>query len=185
MAGEKSHGKARPRLPRASDLHEKTAPPGAVARTEAERTRQRDASGRFACGNALAIGRGAKAGTRRMLGRSVGVTDADVLQVTRDAERLYNATLRELPHDGVIVRQIVALLARHTALAAYWSARASAAGLGTDEGVKAAAESTRHGQRAERLSITALDVAKDLARMTEASRPDAFEAMAAKWNDPK
>lgn len=154
MTIEQSHGKARPTLPRASDL----VP---VTRTERERTGQRDARGRFAPGNSTATGRGWKAAMAKLLGRSVDDPTASV--VARDAWRLYLASLSELPDDGPTVRGLVAMKARHEALAGFWFAQAAAAGLGTPEGIAAGEQATKHGQRAERLAVTALDVASKLA----------------------
>lgn len=171
--GERSHGKARPRLPRASDHRHKPYPaPG----TAPERPRQRDQHGRFIPGNTEASGRGAIAPIRRTLGHHVDVTDADARTVARDAHRVFLSTLRELPTAGALVRQLAALYARHTAMSAFWSARASLAGLGSDEGVAAAAEATKHGQRAERLAVTLLDTAKDMAN-AHAATVDPIDAV--------
>lgn len=156
MTIEQSHGKARPTLPRSSDL-------ATVTGTDDERSRQRDSSGRFAVGNNAGIGRGAKAAVRRMLGRGAELTNPEALAVARDADRLFLDTLRELPSTGSTVRHLAALHARHAALAAFWSARASEAGLGTDEGTKAEEQATKHGQRQERVAVTMIDVATKLA----------------------
>jgi hypothetical protein len=178
MTIEHSHGKARPTLPRASDLKHKRWPgPG----TDPERAQQRDARGRFVAGNTEASGRGAIAPIKRTLGHHVDMTDADARTVARDAHRLYCATLRELPSSGAMVKQLAALWARHTALSAFWSTKASLAGLGSEDGVAAAAEATKHGQRAERLSVTLLDVAKDMAAGDGQSSSDPL----AKWRQPK
>lgn len=182
MAGERSHGKARPRLPRASDLHEKSLDHAAIAATDADRRRQRDAHGRFAPGNALAIGRGNKAFIRRGMGAAKTVTDPEALQVARDANRLFNEVLRTLPDDSAMTRQLLALYARETALCAFWSARASVVGLGSDDGIKAQDRAQKHGQRAERLSVSLLDVAKDLAAMRP--KPDPLAALRATWERP-
>lgn len=158
MAGERSHGKARPRLPRASDLKHKPAGPNTGAPRH-----NTGPDGRFVVGNAAAIGTG-KAPIRRALGRSAKVTDTEARLVARDAETLFGQVMAELPSDGAMVRQLAALWARHAALAAFWTARASKAGLGTEAGLGATGEATKHGQRAERLSISMLDVARDMAR---------------------
>lgn len=158
-AGETSKGKARPRQVRHSDLL-------AMPREPTERARHRDALGRFGPGNPGGLGRGAIAPVRRMLG-DVETTDTEARVVARDAARLFALILAELPNDGPTVRQLVALLARHTALGSFWTQRAAVAGLGTDDGLKAQEQATKHGQRSERLSITVLDVARTLA----ASKP--------------
>lgn len=154
MAIEQSHGKARPTLPRASDLQAVPAVP--------ERARNHDERGRAAPGNTLARGRGWKTALRRMLGK--GTTDAEAIAVADDAWRLFVAMLGELPHDGPIVRSLAMRKARHDALGAFWSARAALVGLATEEGIKCEERATVHGQRAERLTVTAIDVATRLAK---------------------
>ena len=79
---------------------------------------------------------------------------------------MFAATIAELPNDGPTVRQLVALYARHVALAAFWTGRANAAGAGTEEGVVAADRSIKHDLRAERLASSYLTAAKSLANKT-------------------
>ena len=157
MAIEHSHGKARPTLPRASDLQ-------AVPVTDAARERygSRDNHGRFATGNVVGRGRGWKMVFARLLGRAID--DPVAQQVADDAWRSYCAAIRELPSDGAIVRGLAALKGRHEALAAYWSAQAAGLGLATDPGIRAQDQATKHGQRVERLTVTLLDIATRLAK---------------------
>jgi hypothetical protein len=147
-------GKARTELVRSRDL--KAVP--AVA----ERPDSRDVHGRFAAGNAGGKGRGWKRAIAKMLGR----TDAELAGVATalaaDAWRIFTVSMREMPQDGPNVRALVARKARHEALEGYWTARALE-GLGTPEGDQAEARATQHGVRAERLTVTALDVATRLA----------------------
>lgn len=146
---EHSHGRARPTLPRASDLQP-------VDDAVRERGGSRDAAGRFVSGNAIGRGRGWKRAIAKMLGRQC---DDPVAQaVADDAWRLFSATLRELPNDGPTVRGLAASRARHAALESFWSAQAIAAGLATQAGIAAQDIATKHGQRAERLAVTMLDV---------------------------
>lgn len=154
---ERSHDKMRPSLPRSRELP-------AVLPTAPERPRQRDAHGRFTPGNHASLGRGAKAALRRLLGRGNDIADADAAQLARDAERLFAATLAELPSDGATVRQLAASFARHSALQGFWAARAAELGLSSDEAVKAEEHASKHGARAERLAISMLDVASRLRR---------------------
>lgn len=156
---ERSHGKARPTLPRSSDLQ--TVP------TVADPVRSRDERGRASAGNDLARGRGWKQALRKMLGK--GATDVEAIAVADDAWRLFVGALAELPHDGQNVRALVMRKARHEALSAYWSARASLLGLSSVAGIEAEDRATAHGQRAERLTISAIDVATRLAKVR---RPD-------------
>ena len=95
--------------------------------------------------------------------------------VAADASRVFVALIATMPDDSAPVRQLGALLARHTALAGLWSAKASAAGLGSEEGLEAESRATSHGQRVERLTVTILDVATRLA----ANKPKApFDPLA-------
>lgn len=165
MAIEQSHGKARPTLPRASDLAAVPAVP--------ERSRNHDERGRAVPGNDLGRGRGWKQALRKMLGR--GASDSEAIAVAEDAWRLFCGALRELPHDGQNVRSLVMRKARHEAMSAYWSAKASLLGLDSPEGIKAEERATEHGQRAERLTVTAIDVATRLAKST---RGESFDPIA-------
>jgi hypothetical protein len=154
---ERSHGKARPTLPRSSDLP--------VVGTDRERTRGRDAAGRFSHGNEGGRGRGWKRAIVKMLGRDID--DPTALAVAADAWRLFCASIREMPSDGPTVRSLVALRCRHEALAAFFHARAAENGLDSAEGIKATDIATKHGQRAERLAVTSIDVAARLAHARE------------------
>ncbi len=171
MTIETSHGKARPTLPRSSDLQAVPAPVG-------EPSASRDAAGRFAPGNVVGRGKGWKRAIARLLGRDV--SDPVAVAVAHDAWTIFAACIRELPHDGPIVRGLVAQKARHDALAGFWAARAVEVGLTTDEGITAQTQATLHGQRAERLTVTALDVATKLA----ATRPRAPTAADTPWFVP-
>jgi hypothetical protein len=101
-----------------------------------------------------------------LLGRDAALDAPEAARVVEDAYKIFRESLAELPHDGVTVRELVARKARHAALESFWSAKAIAQ-LGTPEGVEAEERATLHGQRAERLAVTALDVASRLA----AARP--------------
>lgn len=171
MTIERSHGKARPTLPRASDLQVPAL--DAVA----ERTHQRDAAGRFVAGHGLGKGRGWKRAVAKLIGRAAD--DPAAVVVAGDAWKLYVAKLRELPHSGPTVRSLAAQGAREEALAAFWHTEASARGLTTTEGIAASDRAMRHGQRAERLAVTALDIATKLAAAdaTKPVNPEAFARM--------
>lgn len=168
MAIQRSQGKARPQLPRGRDL----PAIGAVV----DRPSKRDTHGRFAAGNIGGRGRGWKRAIAKMLGRDVADDLADVATaVAEDAWRLFSVAIRELPSDGANVRALVARKARHEALEGYWTARALAK-LGTPEGDDAEAKATAHGVRAERLTVTAIDVATRLANAS----PPAIDLTAAR-----
>lgn len=163
MTIEKSHGKARPTLPRSSDLG---AMPALDA--DAQPTAQRAPDGRFVAGNAVGKGRGAKRALARLMG--VGSEDPVASMVAAAATTTYRAHLAELPNQGSIVSSLVALASRHEALAAFFHAEAARLGLGTPEGVAALENASKQGQRAERLLVTALDAAKSLS----AAKPEAY-----------
>lgn len=167
MTIEKSHGKARPTLPRASDL-------GTVPQPEAPRTATRGPDGRFAPGNRTGRGKGAK----RQLARLMGTDSADPITalVASSAAATYRAHIQELPNQGSMVSSLVSLASRHEALSAYFHSVAAKAGLGTTEGVAALTEASKHGQRAERLLVTALDVSKALALATKSEPVDVLDA---------
>jgi hypothetical protein len=151
---EKSHGKARPTLPRSSDLRDLP--------TARERSADRQADGRFAVGNTQARGRGWKASIRKTLGRVEGANDA-AEAVADDAWRIFCATVREMPSDGPSVRGLLMQQAKQSALSAFWEGESARRGLTSEGGVEASELAMRHGQRAERLLVTAIDVATKLA----------------------
>ena len=164
MTIERSHGKARPTLPRSGDLR--------AVETAATPTEGRAPGGRFAPGNQVASGGRWKASIRKLLGDG---SSAQAEPVARAAFRLYCALLRELPSDGPSVRSLAALQARHAALAAHFTDRADELGFETEKGAAALDLATKHGQRAERLAVTALDVATRL----RAARPSKANALLA------
>jgi hypothetical protein len=150
---EHSHGKARPTLPRSSDL---------AATPAADPTEGRLSGGRFGDGNRFGEGQRWKSSIKRLLGR--GATDSNTELLYRESLRLYMAVLRDMPHDGPAVRALAALQARHAAMAAHWTTRAVELGPETDEGLAAEDRASKHGQRVERLTVTMLDVARSLAQ---------------------
>lgn len=153
MTIEQSHGAARPTLPRSSDLA--TVP-------EAERvpTEGRDANGRFASGNPWAGGAKWRSLIAEGLGREL---EGKAGELGRRAHRLFRAFLADMPVDCANVRSLVAQRARAAALADAYALRGAELGLDTTEGGKALSEALKWDQRAERLAVTALDVATKLA----------------------
>lgn len=160
MTIETSHGKARPTLPRSSDL--------ATVETVKDPSAGRSEGGRFAAGNRTAVGAKWKNACRKLLGSFAAGNPEAAAAVARDSWRLFTATMRELPADGAQVRQLAALGARHAALASYFTARSADVGLDTDEGIRFGAIASQHGQRAERLAVTTLDIATKTATKTGA-----------------
>jgi hypothetical protein len=163
---ERSHGKARPTLPRSAEL--------SVVEADPERAGNRLEGGRFAPGNVVGRGRGWKRAVTKMIGREVD--DPIASAVAHDAWRLFAAGIREMPSDGPTVRSLMAQKCRHDALAGFWTAHAVAAGLATPAGIEAQRQATLHGQRAERLAVTALDIATKLAEARRLAAPAAHRA---------
>ena len=108
-----------------------------------------------------ARGRGKRA-AKKLLGK--GATEGDAAIVARDAQRAFRGAMRELPHDGQFARSLAALYGRHLAASAFYAARSDEAGPATGEGIRLADLALKHGARAERLAISALDVASTLAK---------------------
>lgn len=150
MTIEKSHGSARPTLPRASDLE--------AAETDRKPTDGRGPGGRFAAGNRLSLGARFTATIKQSLG-STG-SKGDALVVARDARRVFAQVLASLSSDAAPVRALLAVYARHQALHAYYSLAAETAGLDTDRGLALLVVADRQSQRAERVLVTVHDLAR-------------------------
>ncbi|MGA2450835.1 MAG: hypothetical protein ABTD50_19395 [Polyangiaceae bacterium] len=145
-------GKARTESPRLKDL------PTSI--TVALPSDGRGAHGEFGPGNGAAIGRGVKQLCREGLeGLTSGVDDG----LARDALTMYRALVRSLPSDGPGVRQLVASQARHAVMATTYANAAAGVGLASPEGVKLAEKSRAHDLVAQRLAVTAFDLATRLA----------------------
>lgn len=147
---ERSKGKMRPSLVRASDL----TPP----ETEPKPTAQRDSHGHFAAGNRTALGARFTHAIRQSLGTK-SATGAAVI-VARDARRVFGHVLASLPSDAPPVRALLSIYARHQALHAYYTVRAEALGLDTPEGLRLLEVADRQSQRAERVLVTCHDLAR-------------------------
>jgi hypothetical protein len=174
MAIEQSHGKARPVLPRASDLE----PPKA----DAKPTEGRDKHGHFAAGNRTGLGARFTATIRKALGSKAASGEA--LIVARDARRVFGHVLASLPSDAPPVRALLSVYSRHQALNAYYTLKAEAVGLDTEAGLAFLAVADRQSQRAERTLVTAHDLARVHAeqqakRKAAAGVPVGFELVEA------
>ncbi len=158
MAIEQSHGKPRPTLPRSGDLQ--------VVDSAESPTAGRTDGGRFAKGNGHSRENRARHHVRRLLGPTA--TDTAIAEIQSASMSLYRALIRSMPSQSTQVRTLVALQARHVALAAYWGEYAVKVGLDTESGIAALERASKDGQRAERLAVTALDIAKRLPKSEEA-----------------
>ena len=183
---ERSHGKLRPALVRASDLE-------ASGETEEKPSDARTPDGRFAAGNRTAIAARFTHTIRKALGTKAATGEA--LIVARDARRVFGQVLAALPSDAAPVRALLAVYARHQALHAYYTVRAEAEGLDTPRGLELLAVADRQSQRAERVLVTCHDLARvhAEARASEGDGMPAWvaaataridEAIAAKKGEP-
>jgi hypothetical protein len=172
MTIEQSHGKARPCLPRASDL--------TPSETDTKPTGGRGDHGHFAAGNRTGIA----ARFTHTIRKSLGTAEAkgETLVVARDARRVFGHVLAALPSDAAPVRALLAVYARHQALHAYYSNKAEALGLDTVEGREALAIADRQSQRAERVLVTCHDLARVHAD-TARARQGFVDPLAA-WRKP-
>jgi hypothetical protein len=147
---ERSHGKARPALTRASDLQ--------PSESDGNRTDLRTPDGRFAAGNRASLGARFTATIRKSLGAKAGTGEA--LVVARDARRVFAHVLASLTSDAAPVRALLAVYSSHQALHAYFMLKAQAAGLDTETGLALLAVADRQSQRAERVLVTVHDLAR-------------------------
>lgn len=175
MAFERSHGKARPTLVRSSDLQ--------TGEAEVKPREGRTDGGHFAAGNRIGIGARWKATLKKALGDRAAVGETGI--VAADAQRVMLHVLRALPSDAAPVRVMVAVHARHVALNAYFTAKAEAAGLDTEEGRKLLEVADRQSQRAERVLVTCHDLARVHAELAakRQGKPDPLAAFMAKPED--
>ena len=157
MGFERSHGKMRPALPRASDL--------TPVESGANPTAGRTPDGRFAGGNRVSVGNRFKRTLRKVLGDRADNGEAGI--VASDARRVFSHILRSLPSDAAPVRALLAVHARHMALHAFFTAKAAAAGLDTEAGQKLLEIADRQSQRAERVLVTVHDLARVHAAAAE------------------
>ncbi len=161
MTIERSHGKARPMLPRASDL-------SPVVETVGKPTGGRTPDGRFAAGNRSARAARFTHTIRKALGTKEA--EGDALIVARDARRVFGQVLASLPSDAAPVRALLAIYARHQALHAFFTVKAESAGLDTEAGLALLVVADRQSQRAERVLVTCHDLADTHATAASAGR---------------
>jgi len=163
MTLERSHGKARPALPRASDLR--------PTESASKPSDTRAPDGRFAPGNRASVGARFTATIKKALGSKAATGEAII--VARDARRLFGHTLASLPSDAAPVRALLAIYSRHAALHGYFTLKAEALGLDTPEGLKLLEVADRQSQRAERTLVTVHDQARVHAEQAKRRGPDA------------
>jgi hypothetical protein len=117
-----------------------------------------------------------------MIGREL---KGDAEPLARESFRMYQALLAELPHTGAQVSSLVAARARSAVLSARYAARAAELGLDTEDGMAALDLSMKLDARAERLAVTALDIATKLATASRKRKPqDAHAAALEAFGEP-
>lgn len=170
MAIVHEHGKARPQPPRSKNL------PAVL--TVGDPRQGRDANGRFAPGNGVATERGIRALLKRQLGKHA--TDEDVQSLYRETRIQFLAELARMPSSAPQVQRDLCARARWSALSARYAAQAAAIGLDTPDGQKLIELAMKLDARAERLGVTALDIAERLAPKADGKGSNALlEAIAA------
>lgn len=151
---ERSHGKVRPSLPRVAELKAVETGP-----TSAQRTADRDTSGRF---------------TRRNKAGTVRTSGVITRGMSAAAKTVYLATLRTLPSRAAPVQGICALYARSLVRSGQYDEEADRVGVTTVLGRELATLATEEGKRAERLAVTMHALAAQHAEQEAKSRPPAW-----------
>jgi hypothetical protein len=173
---ERSHGKARPTLPRATDL---PVPP-----PSADRRVGRDQKGRFAPGHRQSA---RSRGWRRAVAQlSTGlVPTAEQAKLAGDSGTLYRATLAVLPCESPLTNPIAAEHARSAVLSTHFAAAALEAGVTTVKGKRLLEMSLKLGQRAERTAVSLLDLTTRLAEAERKRAPSSFPWLTADADEPE
>lgn len=134
-----------------------------------QRNRNHDAKGHFTAKNDAPKGRKVKSIIKRYLGTEVTSEQAQAL--TADTLALFKALRRSLPNESPQVQDTLARRARWGVLSAWYAMKAIELGLGTKAGDAALEMSLKLDARAERLDVTALDLA---ARLPDAEPQEAL-----------
>jgi hypothetical protein len=152
MSLRREHQKLRPQPARLKD----------VARRErsGERSRNHDAKGRFVAGNDAPKGRKLKSIIRRHLGRDA--TGASVEALFAETKEIFRALVKAVGSDAPQVQDTLARRARWGVLSAHYALRAADLGLDTEQGQACLELALKLDARAERLDVTALDLANRL-----------------------
>lgn len=164
MSFRREHSKLRPQPPRLKDLKRRER--------NGERSRNHGPRGLFTAKNDAARNRAFTALVKRHLGADATGEQAKIL--TKETLVTYRACLRALGTPGRIpqVQDTVARRSRWSTLSAHYALLAAEKGLGTEAGDAALEMALKLDARAERLDVTALDLAERL----ETSEPVQSEA---------
>lgn len=141
-----------------------------------QRSRNQDAKGRWVKGNNAPKGKRLKAIIRRQLGHDA--TGELVERLYAETRDMHRALVRALGAGAEGVPQVQDTLARRArwgVLGAWYALRAVELGLGTEAGDAALEMAIKLDARAERLDVTALDLADRLATDDDAPQSMAQE----------
>lgn len=152
MALRFEKGKRRPQPPRLKDV--------AQRERSGERSRNHDASGRFTAGNRAPEGRKLKSIIRRHLGKDAVGEAVEVLFA--ETKQIFVALVKAVGSDAPQVHDTLARRARWGVLSAHYALKAVELGLDTEQGQTCLELSLKLDQRAERLDVTAIDLANRL-----------------------
>jgi len=173
---EQSHGKARPTLPRSRELF--------VTGKDPDQSNGSTEKGPFAPAHGRKFRKGRwSAFFAEALGRDVDSPGAR--EIGRKAWKLYRGYLAELPCVTVSTRSLCAARARAATLADFYASLGTRSGPHTEKGATWLGEALKWDQRAERLTVTCLDVSARQARTARERQPttiiDLIEARAEEY----
>lgn len=152
MSLVREHGKLRPQPPRLKNARRRERSVNGAA--------NHDAAGHFTAGNDAAKAKRLKAIIRRQLGHDA--SGELVEQLYRETRDIFRACLRTVGSQAPQVQDTLARRARWGVLSAHYALRAAELGLETDAGQKCLDLALKLDARAERLDVTALDLAERL-----------------------
>jgi hypothetical protein len=155
----REHRKLRPQPPRLKNTK--------ARERSGERSRNQDAQGRFTPGNDAPKGRAVKQLIKRQLG--AGATGELVERLFSDTLELFRALKRSVGSEAPAVQDTLARRARWSVLSAHFALRAAEQGLETESGQRCLDLALKLDARAERLDVTALDLAE---RLPDPSKPE-------------
>jgi hypothetical protein len=145
-------GKRRPQPPRLKNV--------AARQRSGNGAANHDTGGRFTAGNKAAEGKRLKAILKRHLGREATGPDTEALY--REVRDIFAALVSSVGSDAPQVQDTLARRARWGVLSAHYALRAVELGLETEQGQACLELALKLDARAERLDVTALDLANRL-----------------------
>jgi hypothetical protein len=147
------HNALRPTTPRAKDVHPRPVRSPYAAANHA-------ADGRFRPGNTASSGKRLKQIIKRHLGKDA--TDDTVSLLFAETKSMFLALVKAVDSTAPQVQDTLARRARWGVLSAHYALLAAELGLDTPDGQKALEMALKLDARAERLDVTAIDLANKL-----------------------